>query len=211
LIDDPRWISIENERMERYQQNNEPLKNPEYAKKLLKLIIKDQALDYYIDQAKFAYMKEGSIPHWYYPLGSYQQEIIKKNYSKMQELVEDYGWPKYSNVGNLAADAPLLVINHHEDSSVRKKYLSLIKQSCFNKEGSCMEYAKIQDRILVDDNKKQVYGMQFRYNSKRILEPFPIKDPAYVDQRRKKIGLVPLKQYLKRKINYDWNVEQKHR
>jgi hypothetical protein len=46
--------------------------------------------------------------------------------------------------------------------------------------------------------------MQFRYNAARKLEPFPIKDPESVDQRRKAIGLEPLKDYLKRKIDYDW-------
>jgi len=127
----------------------------------------------------------------------------------MQQLLEEYGWPKYSTVGKLAADAPLLVINHHESDSVRIKYLSQIKQSCLEKEGSCMEFAKIQDRILVNNNKPQIYGMQFRYNAKRNLEPFPIIDPEYVDKRRKIIGLESLKYYLKRKINYDWKVIQK--
>ncbi len=76
-------------------------------------------------------------------------------------------------------------------------------------EGSCMEYAKIQDRILVNENQPQIYGMQFRYNAQRTLEPFPIIDPEYVDQRRAEIGLEPLKDYLKRKINYHWTVAQK--
>ena len=39
--------------------------------------------------------------------------------------------------------------------------------------------------------------------------PFPIKDPEYVDQRRKAIGLEPLSIYLKRKINYSWTIPQK--
>ena len=60
-----------------------------------------------------------------------------------------------------------------------------------------MEYAKIQDRILVNQNLPQIYGMQFRYNADRNLEPFPILDPAKVDQRRREIGLEPLKDYLK--------------
>ena len=72
-----------------------------------------------------------------------------------------------------------------------------------------MEFAKIQDRILVNTGKLQIYGMQFLYNSKRELEPFPIQDPEYVDQKRKAIGLEPLKKYLKRKINYDWTIQQK--
>ena len=207
LIDDPRWSEIENNQLERFQVANNSLKEPEYAIKLLRIILKDQALDYYIHQARSYFMKQGNAPQWYYPVGAYKQQIAKENYDTMQRLLEEYGWPKYSMVGKIAADAPLLVINHHESDSVRKKYLAQIKQSCLDKEGSCMEYAKIQDRILVNEDKLQIYGMQFRYNEKRDLEPFPIIDPEYVDQRRSEIGLEPLKDYLKRKIDFDWTVE----
>jgi hypothetical protein len=209
LIDDPRWSEIENNQIKRFQEKNHKIEQAAYTKKLLNIILKDQALDYYIDQAKTYFMKQGNAPQWYYPIGAFKQQIAQNNYSTMQQLLKEYGWPKYSTVGKLAADAPLLVINHHESDSVRLKYLPQIKQSCLEKEGSCLEFAKIQDRILVNNNKLQIYGMQFRYNAERNLEPFPIKDPEYVDQRRKKIGLEPLKGYLKRKINYDWTVIQK--
>lgn len=209
LIDDPRWLALEKQQLRQYQKHHGELKQPEYAQKLLRVIKKDQALDYYIDQAKSYFMKEGNAPQWYYPLGALKQQINKENYMVMQELLDTYGWPKYSMVGELAADAPLLVINHHEDEAVRKQYLAQIKQSCLDNEGSCMEYAKIQDRILVNENQPQIYGMQFRYNAQRALEPFPIVDPEYVDQRRAEIGLEPLKDYLKRKINYYWTVAQK--
>ncbi|WP_299765578.1 DUF6624 domain-containing protein [uncultured Dokdonia sp.] len=211
LIDDPRWSSIENDQIQRYQENHGVLKQPEYSKQLLQIILKDQALDYYIDQAKSHFMKEGSAPQWYYPIGAYKQEIVKENYEGMLQLLDAYGWPKYTTVGELAADAPLLVINHHEDDAVRKKYLEKIKQSCLDGEGSCMEYAKIHDRILVNENQPQLYGMQFRYTETRTLEPFPIVAPEYVDQRREAIGLESLSVYLKRKINYDWTIVQKKR
>jgi hypothetical protein len=209
LIDDSRWVNIEENQIAKYQKENGNLPQPKYAKKLLNLILKDQALDYYIDQAKSYFASKGNAPQWYYPLGAFKQQISKDNYIAMQELIQKYGWPKYSTVGNLAADAPLLVINHHESNLVRKKYIAQIKQSCLDKEGSCMEFAKIQDRILVEENKQQIYGMQFRYNTERALEPFPITDPEHVDKRRLEIGLEPLKLYLKRKINYNWIVEQK--
>lgn len=209
LINDPRWLEIERKQMERFQKHNGQLEQPKYALELLNIILKDQALDYYIDQAKNHYMQNGSLPQWYYPLGDYKQEIYKSEYDRMLQLIDKYGWPKYSSVGRLAADAPLLVINHHESEAVRKKYLPQIKQSCLENEGSCIEFAKIQDRILVNEGKQQIYGMQFQYNSKRELEPFPIVNPEYVDIRRKKIGLEPLKDYLKRKINFDWTIIQK--
>lgn len=209
LIDDPRWLDIEKQQLKRYQQNNKKLKKPEYTLKLLNIILKDQALDYYVDQAKAYFVANGNPPQWYYPLGAYKQSINKNGYENMLQLIETSGWPKYSEVGKLAADAPLLIINHHESDSIRKRHLQQIKKSCIENEGSCMEYAKIQDRILVNEGSPQIYGMQFRYNAKRNLEPFPIENPEYVDIRRKEIGLEPLKDYLKRKINYDFKVIQK--
>jgi hypothetical protein len=211
LIDDQRWKHIENDQMIRFQNHNTKIEEPEYAKKLLQIIMKDQALDYYIDQAKKQYMKDGNAPHWYYPLGAFKQQIAKENYADITSLIATYGWPTYAMVGQLAADAPLLVINHHESEEVRKKFLPLIKKSCEDREGSCMEYAKIQDRILVNEGKLQIYGMQFRYNEQRNLEPFPIANPQYVDQRRETIGLESLKLYLKRKINYNWTITQKEK
>ncbi len=209
LINDERWKQVENEQLRKYQEANGAFKHPEYVKKLVNMILKDQSLDYYVDQAKSQYMKQGTIPHWYYPIAAYKQQIGKTNFEQMLGLIEKYGWPKYSSVGKLAADAPLLIINHHESEEVRKQFLPQIKKACLEKEGSCMEYAKIHDRILVNENKPQVYGMQFRFNAQNQLEPFPIQDPEYVDERRKAIGLEPLQVYLKRKINYDWVIEQK--
>jgi len=51
-------------------------------------------------------------------------------------LTDDKRWPKYSKVGKIAADAPLLVINHHSDDRVRIKYIDIIKENCLNNEGS---------------------------------------------------------------------------
>ena len=61
----------------------------------------------------------------------------------------------------------------------------------------------------MNKDQPQIYGMQFRYNAQRKLEPFPIQDAEYVDQRRAAIGLEPLAKYLKRKIGYDWTTKQK--
>jgi hypothetical protein len=209
LSKDKRWAAIENKQLAKYQTKNGAIKNPTYTKQLLQIIMKDQAMDYQQDMARRYYMKNGNVPHWFYPILELKKEIGGTNFNDIQNLIKQYGWPTYSMVGKLAADAPLLVINHLEGEEMRIKYLPEIKEACLQKEGSCMEYAKIQDRILVNTNQKQIYGMQFRYNKDRKLEPFPIKNPEYVDQKRKAIGLEPIKQYLKRKINYDWTIKQK--
>lgn len=210
LKEDPRWKNIEEQQLQKYQQANGPLKDPEYARELLSMIGDDQALDYYIDMAKGYFAKNGIVPHWYYPLGKMKYDIGAGNFERLQQLLQEKGWPNYSKVGELAADALLLAINHHESDAVREMFIERIKEACLAGEGSCMEYAKIQDRILVNKGELQIYGMQFRYGKDRKLEPFPVENPEYVDQRRKVIGLEPLKVYLKRKIDFDWTVEQKN-
>ncbi len=209
LTDDKRWKLLEKSQLQKFQKYHTKLKKPKYAKELLRLIMKDQAYDYQFDMAKLYFMKNGKAPHWYYPLSLLKQETIKDNFSKMEDLIAQNGWPTYSSVGKIAADGPLLVINHHEKEAIRVKYLPRIKKACLETEGSCVEYAKIQDRVLVHTGKKQRYGMQFEYDENRNLVPLPIESPEYIDQRRKKIGLEPIKEYLKRKINYNWKVIQK--
>ncbi len=203
-----KWKQIEDSQFQKYQAKNGDLKNPELAKRLIRVIMKDQALSYHIHQSRAFYQKNGRGPHWLFPMGQIKGQLNKENSLVMEEILSEFGWPTYSEVGELAADAALLVINHHEDDAIRKKYLSQIKSVCEAGEGSCMEYAKIHDRILVNENKEQLYGMQFRYNSANQLEPFPIQNPEKVDERRKAIGLEPLAVYLKRKINYDWSIDK---
>jgi hypothetical protein len=211
MAEDERWKDIISQQMTKYQLKNGKLSHPKYAEKLLDVIRRDQVLDYQIKLARKYYMENGLFPHWYYPIEKMKREIAENNFQLMEDMISEYGWPKYSMVGDLAADAPLLVINHHESKEVRKKYLTAIEVNCLIGQGSCMEYAKIQDRILVDEGKLQIYGMQFRYTYDRTLEPFPIVDPEYVDQRRLSIGLEPIKDYLKRKIDYDWKIIQKQK
>jgi hypothetical protein len=75
-------------------------------------------------------------------------------------------------------------------------------------EAQPLRYAKMRDRLLVEEGKKQLYGTQWKFeNSERV--PQPIEQPEYVDKRRAEIGLGPLNIYLKKRFNIDWYVEQK--
>tara|TARA_R110001592_G_scaffold101098_1_gene286279 strand:- start:1488 stop:2405 length:918 start_codon:yes stop_codon:yes gene_type:complete len=212
LTTSPKWKQVEDLQMDKFQSAHGQLKNPTYTKALLSIIMKDQSLDYYVDLAKVEYSKKGQVPHWFYPVTFLKNEFItNQNFEEMKNLIKKYGWPTYSMVGELASDAPLLVINHHPDDQVRKDFLPMIKEACEKGEGSCIEYAKIYDRILVNDGLPQFYGMQFEFNADRKLIPTTIENPEYVDQRRKAIGLEPLKDYLKRRINFDFEVTQKEK
>lgn len=209
LSSHPKWKKIQGQQLEKFQKENGSIKNPEYALKLISLIQKDQAFNYHQQQAFSFYQENGRGPHWLYPILTIKGQNVQTNFNEVEEMLKKHGWPTYSEVGELAADAPLLIINHMEDQAIQNKYLPQIKEACLTGQGNCMEYAKIQDEILLSQGKPQEYGMQFRMNKNRMREPYPIRDPEKVDQRRLAIGLEPLKTYLKSKIDYDFDVEQK--
>ena len=75
-------------------------------------------------------------------------------------------------------------------------------------EAQPLRYAKMRDRLLVEEGKKQLFGTQWKFeNSERV--PHPIEEPEYVDKRRSEIGLGPLDVYLKERFDIEWKVDQK--
>lgn len=51
------------------------------------------------------------------------------------------------------------------------------------------------DRDLVADNKKQLYGSQFHFDSSGKLVPQPIEDEENVDHRRAAMGMISFTAY----------------
>nr|WP_185739487.1 DUF6624 domain-containing protein [Gramella sp. Hel_I_59] len=58
-------------------------------------------------------------------------------------------------------------------------------------------YGLLVDRVRLNSGKKQLYGTQVDYNWK-ICQAYPkeLKDSSSVNERREKIGLKPLEEYL---------------
>jgi hypothetical protein len=54
----------------------------------------------------------------------------------------------------------------------------------------------LEDRILLREGKKQIYGSQVRRNEAGEWEAHSLEDPERVDERRASVGLPPLAQYL---------------
>ena len=63
-------------------------------------------------------------------------------------------------------------------------------------EVSQIDVAYLTDRVLLAENKKQIYGTQFTYSNGK-WEPKPLGDAGNVDKRRAEIGLKPLAEYVK--------------
>lgn len=126
-----------------------------------------------------------------------QDSLDSRNQQRLDEIVKEYGWPTKSAFGKDAGFAAFLVVQH-AGLEYQKKYLPLIKEAAARNEARPSDLAMLEDRILMRDGKKQIYGSQVSRNDKtKALELYPVEDEQNVDARRAAVGLMPLAQYLK--------------
>ncbi len=126
-----------------------------------------------------------------------QTGVDKENIKRLEEIVEEYGWPTISLVGEEAATAAFLIVQHAEVDE-QKKILPLLKEAAANNQAFPAQVAMLEDRILISEGKKQLYGTQLQTNSATgQMELIPTEDEENVDVRRASVGLMPLAEYLR--------------
>ena len=209
LIDDPRWTRVENNQIEKYQAATGGIGNETFARELFRMIIRDQGFMYAGNIERRKYIQNGgyfSAPS-IFPMLAMEEKNLARNTEKLLGLLDQYGWPTASQVTEFAAAGAALIINH-TSYELRSKYFPLLKEAFEKGEAQPLRFAKMQDRLLVEEGKEQLYGTQIKFED-LVKTPFPIKDPENVDKRRAKIGLGPLSPYLKERFGIDWNVDQK--
>ncbi len=127
-------------------------------------------------------------------------EAVKQdslNLSRVLFILDSCGWIGVRQIGAEANQA-LFVVIQHADSSILIKYFPLLAKSYELGETPGKYYALMMDRILIDRGQKQLYGTQMQPEKKEgKFIPFPIEDKPGVNQRRKKVGLKPLEDYVK--------------
>ncbi|GAB2683829.1 hypothetical protein GCM10027037_01040 [Mucilaginibacter koreensis] len=149
-------------------------------------------------------MKKKAEPHMIDSL----KQIVKKNDAenlvKVTSLIDRYGWLGPQRVGMQGSQALFLVIQHAA-LPVQQKYLPLIKSAEQRGEILSSNVALLEDRINMRTGKKQIYGSQaFTDNKTGQTYLYPIADIKTLDERRKKMGLEPIKDYAKR-LGIEWD------
>ena len=119
------------------------------------------------------------------------RKIDDANYKKIIDLISVYGYPTSKLVGKKAMKSFWLVIQHQNRHPGLQK--ACLKKCDFGKS----EVAYLTDRILVHENKKQIYGTQFKLKNGRYVL-CPLRNYTHVSKLRKSAGLESLETYLKR-------------
>jgi hypothetical protein len=153
------------------------------------IYIKDQKYRTMIDSIEFKYGLHSSERADLFKQMAYSDSV---NLAKVEIAMSKYGWLGDDVVGEKGNKTVWLVIQH-ADLHTQLRYLPLLRRSV--KKGHSKPYymALMEDRVLVYQGKKQVYGSQFEQDPAtgkyRIC---PIQDEHFVNERRKSVGLPPL-------------------
>jgi hypothetical protein len=122
--------------------------------------------------------------------------IDSTNLVQVELILAKYGWLGRGSVGDTANSAIFLVIQH-ADLETQLKYISLLEKSVEIGQSRPSNLALMQDRILMRQGKKQIYGSQVVPNKSGGQDFYPIEDEKNVNIRRAKIGMQPLEEYAK--------------
>jgi hypothetical protein len=128
------------------------------------------------------------------------------NLKKVVYILDTYGWLGANRVGN-TGNATLFLVIQHSDQQIQEKYLPMMREAVKKGNAYASDLALLEDRVLLGQGKKQVYGSQLRTNSEGKTTLSPLEDPDNVDKRRADVGLQPLGEYLKH-WNLVWDVEE---
>jgi hypothetical protein len=119
-----------------------------------------------------------------------RQEVIDKaNMARLDAIVKRYGWPGVRFAGAVYANGAFLVLQH-ADTATQHRYLPLLRAAVARGELPAASLAMLEDRVLMSDGKPQLYGTQ--YTSTKPLKLYPVADEAQLDERRRKMGLLPM-------------------
>jgi hypothetical protein len=187
LSEQPGWAVIESSQIAKSVAQQGKYPNLAFSKRLWHLQMKDQA---YTTQWSQARRKLGQDHPVTKAIGVLSTKLRQENSEEAEKILDQYGWPKISEVGESAATSIFYIVQHGK-AALRKKYLPMLKMACEKKEAPWLWYATMYDRSLMDQGRKQWYGTQFSGLPVPVRDP--IEAPEFVNKRRKELGLDPIK------------------
>jgi hypothetical protein len=126
---------------------------------------------------------------------------------RILEILERRSWPSPDEVGERASMAVFLVLQH-ADSGIHATYVPIMRAAVQRGAARPEDLALMEDRLLTEQGKPQLYGSQVRMDSTGKAAFFPIADEPDVDKRRASVGLEPLESYA-RYFGIDYHLPRK--
>lgn len=133
---------------------------------------------------------EGTLFDGYHPRIA---AVHHRHARRLAAVMNEVGWPGRRLVGEEAADAAWLVLQHSiGDPPVMRRGLALVRAAAAAGDVAPAQLAMLEDRVCTLAGLPQRYGTQFDWDDRGELSPLPVAEPDAVDARRRLVGLGPL-------------------
>lgn len=131
--------------------------------------------------------------------GGYHAEmeaLHQRHAVRLAQIIDVMGWPARSIVGDEAAEAAWLIVQHAIGApDLQRRVASSMADAVARGEADPSRWAMLVDRIAVLEGRPQTYGTQHDWDESGRLAPNPIANPDTVDDRRREVGLGPLAEH----------------
>ena len=114
----------------------------------------------------------------------------------LKGIVARYGWPGRSLVGDSAATAAFLILQHSPDNAWQGEMLPTLWRLADRGELQRSEVAMLEDRVRMHQGLPQRYGMSFSLKEGCLVAD-SIEDPAGMAARRREVGLPTMEEYMR--------------
>lgn len=114
----------------------------------------------------------------------------------LQAAIATHGWPTRSVVGDSAAKAAWLMLQHSPDAAFQATMLPQLTDLAARDEMPRADVAMLTDRVLSHQGKPQRYGTQFSQHADTLVAD-PIADLGNLDSLRATVGLPTMAEYVK--------------
>ncbi len=202
LYNDKRWQPFLTKVKENKDKAEANLNKPLVAQ-LDSIHDEDQTYRRQLDGIREKYGQQSKEMREHWKIINYKDSI---NLIKVKAILDKYGWLGSDVVGGQGNSTLFLVIQH-ADLKTQENYLPMMREAVKTNKADASSLALLEDRILMRNGKKQLYGSQIGFNQKEnTYYVAALEDPDNVDKRRASVNLQPLADYVKR-WKIIWDVE----
>lgn len=130
-----------------------------------------------------------------------------ENLKIVKNILDKHGWISSSKIGQKANSTLFLVIQH-SDQETQEKYLPMMRKAVENNKANPASLALLEDRVALGKGELQIYGSQIGTDQVTgEIYVLPLLDPVNVNNRRAKVGLGTIEDY----VSYwkiEWDIEE---
>lgn len=158
--------------------------NKTLCNKLVSMAKQDQVL-------RDELLKQGSLYEGY---AKEMENLHISNAEQLADIIKQHGWPGESLVGEKGARAASLIAQHAiSKPDLQKQFLIDMGKAVEQGEAAPVLQACLQDRILFNQGKPQLFGMLFDWDESGELVT-NVDSVEKANQRRKQLGLRTLEE-----------------